>query len=61
MTETCITYASEFAHDMCMILGNAFLHLNISYRHMARYMFLASELLNGRACAVVHSTILLRK
>ena len=50
----------KLAHDMCMILGNAFLHLNIAYRHMARYMFLASALLNGRARAVVHSTILLK-
>ena len=60
MTEN-LTYASESAHDMCMILGNAFLHLNIAYRHMARYMFLVSGLLNGRACVVVHSTILLKK
>ena len=45
------TCASDSAHDMCAILGNAFLHLDNANRQMAGYIFLAFELLNGRACA----------
>lgn len=50
------TYASEFAHDMCMILENAFLHLN-PYRHRATCSWLLNlEWPSMRSCTLCKIT-----
>ena len=50
------TYASEFAHDMCVILENAFLHLN-PYRHRATCSWLLNfEWPSMRGCTLCKFT-----